>query len=989
VNLVQRKAAAGAGACAAAVLLLGVLVPAAFIGVPAAAGGVAGPAMPGHIVLAQAAPVLPAGSTRLGSAPASDVLDLDVALAGQNPSGLAQAVAAVSTPGSPDYRHYLTGAQYAADYGPSAGEVAQVSSALRSEGLTVGSPDPGSTLLPVSGTASVVSAALGTPLESVQAPGDAARAIVNTASPQIPASLEGVVTGVVGLDGLVTQHSMIKQGHPGASGPSGASGSSGSSRAPGTTQSPEAQAPASGSPAQTPAAISHVGTPQACPAAQGTAFGGTYTSTQLASIFGLDQLLGQGRTGIGQSIAIVEFEQYATSDFAAFQACYGLSNPIRNVSIDGGPGGSPQGRDGEAALDTELAAVNAPSASLVVYEAPNNGDDSQALDLFSRIASDDSSQVVTTSWGVCEAEMPSSDRQTENGIFQRMALQGQTVIAASGDAGSEDCYSASGAPTQTQLAIDDPGSQPDVVSAGGTSMTSASALSQSVWNDCMDAGASCARNSSLGAAGGGYSIEWPANPGQPAATGLDTTPCNLSTCRAVPDFSFPSDPTAGGVAAYWSGRWTGFGGTSVAAPTNAGLFVDTNQGCFGQLGRVGPALYAAQQGNASTFTDITQGNNDFTNTNLEAFSAGIGFDAASGLGTPVDPNLTQALQGADGCPSVAAVSPNTGPTIGAGAITIFGGGFANASSVTFGPVGQGRIVARSATSITVVPPNASSAQCVDVTVGNSQGISAQSVADHYGFGGNLNCGQGYRFVASDGGIFTFGDAGFYGSAGGSPLNAPVVGMADTPSSNGYWLVATDGGIFTYGDARFFGSMGGQHLNKPIVGMAATPDGGGYWLVASDGGIFSFGDAQFYGSTGGMSLNKPIVGMASTSDGNGYWLVASDGGIFAYGDAQFFGSTGSIQLNSPVVDMAAGPGGNGYWLVAADGGIFNYGSANFFGSAGSLHLNKPVVGMAATPNGQGYWLVASDGGIFTYGNTLFYGSTGGMQLNKPIVGMSSA
>ena len=190
----------------------------------------------------------------------------------------------------------------------------------------------------------------------------------------------------------------------------------------------------------------------------------------------------------------------------------------------------------------------------------------------------------------------------------------------------------------------------------------------------------------------------------------------------MPDFSYPADPSAGGVVAYWNGRWTGFGGTSVAAPTNAGLFVDTNQGCFSQLGRVGPALYAAQQANGGTFTDITQGNNDFTDTNLGQFAAATGFDAASGLGTPVDPNLTLALQGAQGCPSVAAVSPNTGPVSGGGAITIIGGGFANASSVTFGSAGPGRIVAESATSITVVPPNATFAQCVDVTVGNSQGI---------------------------------------------------------------------------------------------------------------------------------------------------------------------------------------------------------------------------------------------------------------------------
>ena len=71
----------------------------------------------------------------------------------------------------------------------------------------------------------------------------------------------------------------------------------------------------------------------------------------------------------------------------------------------------------------------------------------------------------------------------------------------------------------------------------------------------------------------------------------------------------------------------------------------------------------------------------------------------------------------------------------------------------------------------------------------------------------------------------------------------------TADGAGYWLVASDGGIFSYGDAQFYGSTGSIKLNKPIVGMAATPDGKGYWLVASDGGIFNYGDAQFYGSAG--------------------------------------------------------------------------------------------------------------------------------------------
>ena len=75
-------------------------------------------------------------------------------------------------------------------------------------------------------------------------------------------------------------------------------------------------------------------------------------------------------------------------------------------------------------------------------------------------------------------------------------------------------------------------------------------------------------------------------------------------------------------------------------------------------------------------------------------------------------------------------------------------------------------------------------------------------------------------------------------------------MAATPDEKGYWLVASDGGIFAFGDAGFFGSTGGMRLVAPVVGMARTPDGGGYWLVASDGGVFSYGDAQFYGSMGG-------------------------------------------------------------------------------------------------------------------------------------------
>ncbi len=246
--------------------------------------------------------------------------------------------------------------------------------------------------------------------------------------------------------------------------------------------------------------------------------------------------------------------------------------------------------------------------------------------------------------------------------------------------------------------------------------------------------------------------------------------------------------------------------------------------------------------------------------------------------------------------------------------------------------------------------------------------------------------MGYGFVSICGGsvsrpqvtaTYAFGDA----PAPGPPVtsNLPLVGAAPS-GAGGYWEVASDGGLFSFGGAVFFGSMGGRHLNAPVVAMAANPDGGGYWEVASDGGIFSFGDAAFFGSMGGTPLNRPVVGMAPTPSGHGYWLVASDGGIFSFGDAAFFGSMGGTPLNRPVVGMAPTPSGHGYWLVASDGGIFSFGDATFFGSMGGTPLNRPVVAMAPTPSGHGYWEVASDGGVFTFGDAGFFGSRGGQDSN---------
>ncbi len=182
----------------------------------------------------------------------------------------------------------------------------------------------------------------------------------------------------------------------------------------------------------------------------------------------------------------------------------------------------------------------------------------------------------------------------------------------------------------------------------------------------------------------------------------------------------------------------------------------------------------------------------------------------------------------------------------------------------------------------------------DVSVANDQGGGATAVASTpSGHGGWILYGQ-------HGAVVPFGDAKWYGDASmihpgitswppyGSDIDY-FSGIASTPDGGGYWLVGIDGGVFAYGDASFYGSMGGQPLNAPVAGIARTPDGHGYWLVSYDGGVFAFGDARFAGSMGGKTLNAIMIGIAADPGGAGYWTVAQDGGVFAFGDAPFLGS----------------------------------------------------------------------------------------------------
>jgi len=256
--------------------------------------------------------------------------------------------------------------------------------------------------------------------------------------------------------------------------------------------------------------------------------------------------------------------------------------------------------------------------------------------------------------------------------------------------------------------------------------------------------------------------------------------------------------------------------------------------------------------------------------------------------------------------------------------------------------------------------------------------------------GNPN---GYRLVADEGGIFDFG-LNFNGSLANFRLNAPIVGLANSPGPDGYLLVGSDGGVFAEGGANFYGSLGGQAVPSPIAAIAAPPSENGYWLASQSGEIYPFGSAPALPAVP-LPPGARIVGMASTADGRGVWLTDQFGDVYAEGTAQYEGGLGGTPINAGIVGIAAAAAGQGYVLAGADGGVFNYGTQGFFGSVpGALqpgqHVVAPIVGIAVTHSGKGYWAVGSDGGVFAFGDAPFLGSiyttVPGGKLNGPIVGI---
>jgi uncharacterized protein (TIGR03437 family) len=506
------------------------------------------------------------------------------------------------TPGSGNYHRWLTPEQYAERFGVSTDDLNKIEAWLQGQGLTIAAVARGRNWIAVNGEANRIEGAFQTEIHQYVANGETHFA--NATNPSVPAALSGIVGEIRGLNDF-RMKAKARLRKPSAS-------STNNTLKPNFTSS------------------------------DGETF---ITPGDLAVIYDINPLYAAGIDGQGQSIAIAGQTQVNLSDIQQFRSSYGL--PANNPQTLLVPGAQDPGISQtdlpEADLDLEWSGAVAKNATIIFVYA------SDVMDAVQYAIDENLAPELSQSYGACELETPSSDLAAFQQMGQQANSQGMTWFAASGDTGGADCDDSQ----NPGLAVDAPGSTPEVTDMGGTefaeggqqfwSATNSSAgvsarsyIPETSWNDTAEDG-------SPSASGGGASVyfskpSWQTGPGVPH-----------DNARDVPDLALSTSADHDGYFVYTGGSLQVYGGTSVAAPSFAGMIALLNQYLVSSkvqatpgLGNINPKLYSLAQSTPTAFHDITTGNNIVSvscgrhfgcSDTPVGYSAGVGYDQVTGLGS--------------------------------------------------------------------------------------------------------------------------------------------------------------------------------------------------------------------------------------------------------------------------------------------------------------------------------------------------------------------
>ena len=490
---------------------------------------------------------------------------------------------------SPHYHQWLTPEEYAQRFGLSDADLAQVTTWLKSQGLTIDAVARGRGWIAVTGTAAQMESAFQTELHNYLVNGKTHFA--NATEPSVPAALGRVIGSIHGLHDFRLKPAIHTRY---------TAGDGEHYLAPG----------------------------------------------DLATIYNIAPLLSSGITGAGQKIAVAGQSQVQLSDIEQFRSTFGLSSndPQMLLVPNSQDPGISQGDESESDLDLEWSGAVARDASIIfVYSSDVMTSAQYAID-------QNLAPVLSISYGDCELETPRSDLNALRSWAQQANTQGITWFAASGDDGGPDCGDSQNpglsvdAPASipevtgvggTRL-IEGSGSYwSSTNSSGGASALSY--IPETAWNDSVEDG-------SPSATGGGASVVF-SKPSWQTGTGVPN-----DNARDVPDVAIAASADHDGYFVYTGGQQQVFGGTSVGSPTFAGLAALLNQYLISKglqstagLGNINARLYPLAQSTPAAFHDITTGNNivaipcghravGCANTAV-GYNAGVGYDQTTGLGT--------------------------------------------------------------------------------------------------------------------------------------------------------------------------------------------------------------------------------------------------------------------------------------------------------------------------------------------------------------------